>query len=196
MTSDLHTRLEQLLDERRAARHRAIAYAVAIAPVLVANLLGLLGWKAAIVADAAAIAAAAWWFGIERRAAHRRRIMLDDLIIHGWTNVAPDDVRERTSELLSPRHRRILARGLENIVEIRPGPGFIYQRLGVMHELRRQSPRFRGIAQRLRSDEVDVRGVVLVEQLLTDGGSPLHAGPSSAIAPALERVERALDRAA
>jgi hypothetical protein len=37
---------------------------------------------------------------------------------------------------------------------------------------------------------------VLLEQLLTDGGSPLHAGPSSEIVPAIERVERALDRAA
>jgi hypothetical protein len=194
MTSDLQTRLEQLCAERRAARRRAVAYVVAIAPVLAANLLGLLGWKAAIVADAAAIAAAAWWYGIEQRAAHRRRVMLDDLIIHGWVNVAPDDVRERTSELLSPRHRRILARGLENIVEVKPV--FVYQRLGVVQELRRQRARFRGIAQRLRTEPVDVRGVVLLEQLLTDGGSPLHAGPSSAIAPALERVERALDRAA
>ena len=194
MASDLQTRLEQLCAERRAARRRALAYVVAIAPVLAANLLGLLGWKAAIVADAAAIAAAAWWYGIEQRAAHRRRVMLDDLIIHGWVNVAPDDVRERTTELLSPRHRRILARGLENIVDVKPA--FVYQRLGVVHELRRQRERFRGLAQRLRTEPVDVRGVVLLEQLLTDGGSPLHAGPSSEIVPAIERIERALDRAA
>ena len=194
MASDLQTRLEQLCAERRAARRRALAYVVAIAPVLAANLLGLLGWKAAIVADAAAIAAAAWWYGIEQRAAHRRRVMLDDLIIHGWVNVAPDDIRERTTELLSPRHRRILARGLENIVEVKPA--FVYQRLGVVHELRRQRERFRGLAQRLRTEPVDVRGVVLLEQLLTDGGSPIHAGPSSAIVPALDRVERALDLAA
>ena len=194
MSSDLQTRLAQVRAERRAARKRALAYAVAIAPVLAANLFGLLTWQAALVADAAALAAAAWWYGIERRAAYRRRLMLDDLIVHGWVNVAPDDVRERTSELLSARNRRILARGLENIVD--PKPVFVYQRLGVMQELRRQSDRFRGIAQRLRTDEVDVRGVLLVEQLLTDGASPLHAGPSSAIVPTLERLERALDRAA
>ena len=185
MSSDLQTRLEQLRLERRAARRRALAYAVAIPPVQAANLHGHHTRQAPIVADAA---------GIERRAAHRRRVMLDDLIVHGWVNVAPDDIRERTCELLSLRHRRILARGLENIVEVKPV--FVYQRLGVMQELRRQSHRFRGIAQRLRTDEVDVRGVLLVEQLLTDGASPLHAGPSSAIVPTLERVERALDRAA
>src|SRR5262249_55732584 len=196
MSSDFQTRLEQLRAERRGARHRALAYVVATAPVLAANLLGLLDWKAMIVADAAALAAAAWWLGIERRAAYRRRVMLDDLIMHGWVNVAPDDVRERTSELLSLRHRRILARGLENVVEV--NPGFVYQRLAMVQELRRQSDRFRGIAQRLRTEQVDVRGVVLVEQLLTDGGSPLHAGPSTAIVPMLDRVERALelDRAA
>jgi|SRR5690242_3677264 len=194
MTSDLETRLAQLCAERRAARRRAVAYVVAIAPVLAANLLGLLGWKATFVADAAAIAAAAWWYGIEQRAAYRRRVMLDDLIVHGWVNIAPDDVRERTTELLSARHRRILARGLENHVDVKPA--FVYQRIGVVHELHRQRLRFRGIAQRLRTEPVDVRGVVLLEQLLTDGASPLHAGPSSAIAPTLERVERALDRAA
>jgi hypothetical protein len=194
MTSDFPTRLAQLRAERRAARHRALAYAVGIAPVLAANLLGLLDWKAMVVADAAAIAAAAWWLGIERRAAYRRRVMLDDLIMHGWVNVAPEDIRERTSELLSLRHRRILARGLENVIAV--NPAFVYQRLGLVQELRRQSDRFRGIAERLRTEQVDVRGVVLVEHLLTDGGSPLHAGPSSEIVPMLERVERALDRAA
>ena len=191
MSSDLQTRLSQLRDERRAARHRAVAYAVAIAPVIAANVLGLLALPAAVVADAAALAAAAWWYGIERRAAYRRRVMLDDLIMHGWVNVAPDDVRERTSELLSPRYRRCLARGLENVAAVRPT--LIDQRKGVVLELRRHSHRVRSIATRLRDEPVDVRGVVLLEQLLTDGGSPIHAGPSSAIVPALDRVERALD---
>src|SRR4051812_21524908 len=194
MASDLQTRLAQLHEERRAARRRALAYVVAIAPVVAANVLGLLSLPAAVVADAAAVAAAGWWYGIERRAAYRRRVMLDDLIIHGWVNVAPDDVRERTSELLSTRNRRTLARGLENVVAMRPT--FAHQRVGVLLELRRQSDRVRTIAARLRDEQVDVRGVVLLEQLLTDGGSPIHAGPTSAIVPALDRVERALDLAA
>ena len=63
-------------------------------------------------------------------------------------------------------------------------------------ELLRQSDRLKSLARRLRDEPVDPRGVVMIEQLLTDGSSPIHSGPSEAIAPALERVERALDRAA
>ena len=194
MADNVATQLVELCAERRAARRRAIAYAVGIAPVIVANLLGLLSVRAGIVADAAALAAAAWWLAIEQGAVTRRRQLLDDLIVHGWVNVAPEDVHERELELLSPRHRRVLARALEN--QLLETPAFAHQRLPVLLELRRQSDRLRGLARRLRDDPVDARGVVMIEQLLTDGTSPIHSGPSDAIAPALERVERALDRAA
>jgi hypothetical protein len=194
MADNVATQLEQLGAERRAARRRAIAYAVAIAPVIVANLLGLLSVRAGIVADAAALAAAAWFLAIEQRAITRRRRLLDHLIVQGWVNVAPSDVHERELELLSPRHRNLLARALEN--QLLEAPAFALQRKSVPLELRRQSDRLLGLARRLRDEPVDARGVVLIEQLLTDGSSPIHSGPSDAIGPALERVERALDRAA
>ena len=194
MAGNVATQLSELCAERRAARRRAIAYTVGIGPVVLANLLGLLSVRAGIVADAAALAAAAWWLAIEQQAITRRRQLLDDLIVHGWVNVAPADVHERELELLSTRHRNILAQALEN--QLLETPTFAHQRLSVLLELRRQSDRLRGLARRLRDDPVDARGVVMIEQLLTDGSSPIHSGPSDAIAPALERVERALDRAA
>jgi hypothetical protein len=194
MADNVATQLVELCTERRSARHRAIAYAVAIGPVMAANLLGLLSLGAGLVADAAAIAAALWWLAIEHRAVTRRRELLDDLIVHGWVNVAPDDVRERESELLSPRHRQLLARALEN--QLLETPAFAHQRRTVLLELLRQGDRLRTLARRLRDEQVDARGAVMIEQLLTDGSSPIHSGPSEAIAPALERVERALDRAA
>ena len=80
-----------------------------------------------------------WWLAIEHRATTRRRELLDDLIIHGWVNVAPDDVRERESELLSTRHRRVLARALEN--QLIETPTFAHQRRSVLLELLRQSDR-------------------------------------------------------
>jgi hypothetical protein len=194
MADNVATQLRVLCAERRAAHRRGIAYVIGIAPVLVANVLGLLAVRAGIVADAAALAAAGWCFAIEQAAATRRRQLLDDLIVHGWVNVAPDDVREREVELLSARHRNVLARALE--AQVVEAPTLAHQRLAVLLELRRQGDRLRGLARRLRDEPVDARGVVLIEQLLTDGSSPIHNGPSDAIAPALERVERALDRAA
>jgi hypothetical protein len=194
MADNVATQLDELYAERHAARRRSIAYAVGIGPVLAANLLGLLSVRAGIVADAAAIAAALWWLAIERRAVERRRALLDDLIMHGWVNVAPAHVREREVELLSPRHRRVLARALEN--QVVESPTLAHQRLPVLLELRRQSDRMHGLARRLRDDNVEARGVIMIEKMLTDGTSPIHNGPSEAIAPALERVERALDRAA
>ncbi|MDX6377718.1 MAG: hypothetical protein QOE98_2021 [Gaiellaceae bacterium] len=194
MAHNVAAQLDELHAERRAARRRAISYAVGIGPVLAANLLGLLSVRAGVVADAAAIAASLWWLAIEHQAAERRRELLDDLIIHGWVNVAPDDVREREVELLSPRHRNLLARALEN--QLLETPTLAHQRLAVLLELRRQSERLRGLARRLRDDPIDPRGVVMIKKMLTDGTSPIHNGPSDAIEPALERVERALDRAA
>jgi hypothetical protein len=194
MTGNVATQLTALRSERRAARRRAVAYALGIAPVLAANVLGLLSLRAGMVADAAALAAAGWWFAIEQRAVTRRRELLDDLIIHGWVNVAPDDVHEREAELLSARHRKVLAQALEN--QLLEPPTFAHQRRAVLLELRRQSDRLRSLARRLRDEPVDARGVVMIQQLLTDGASPIHRGPTDAIAPALERVERALDRAA
>jgi hypothetical protein len=194
MAHNVAAQLDELHAERRAARRRAISYAVGVGPVLAANLLGLLSVRAGIVADAAAIAASLWWLAIEHQAVERRRELLDDLIIHGWVNVAPDDVRDREVELLSPRHRNLLARALEN--QLLETPTLAHQRLAVLLELRRQSERLRGLARRLRDDPVDPRGVVMIKKMLTDGTSPIHNGPSDAIEPALERVERALDRAA
>ena len=63
MADNVATQLVELCAERRAARRRAIAYAVAIGPVMVANVLGLLSLRAGLVADAAAVAAALWWLG-------------------------------------------------------------------------------------------------------------------------------------
>ncbi len=194
MADNVATQLVGLRSERRWARRRAIAYAVGVGPVLAANLLGLLSVRAGIVADAAAIAAALWWLAIEQRATNRRRALVDDLIIHGWVNVAPDDVRERECELLSPRHLHLLARALEN--QLHDTPTFAIQRRSVLLELIRQKDRLRSLARRLRDDPVDARGVVMIVQLLTDGSSPIHSGPTDAIEPALERVERALARAA
>ena len=194
-TQNVPTRLAALRAERRAALRRSLAYLGGLPFVAAFAVLHLVGPRAALVAALAALAAAGWFVVLERSAAQRRRSLLDDLILHGWRNVALDDVREREDELVAPRNRRLLARALENQIAegVQPMPVSTNSRL-VTLELRRHRHRIRGLAARLRDQTVEVqpRGVVLIEQLLSDGFSPLHAGPTEAIEPALERVERAL----
>ncbi len=192
--ASLTDRLEELHLERRAARRRAAAYAAAAVPVLAGSVVGVLSLRAAVVADLAALAAALWWFGIGRHALARRRRVLDDLILHRCATVAPDAVRDRERELLSPRNRKLLARALER--QVAASSTFAHQRRPVLRELRAQRGRVGRVVHRLRSETVDPRGVVMLAKLLTDGASPIHQGPTEAIAPALERLERALDRAA
>jgi hypothetical protein len=105
-------------------------------------------------------------------------------------------VAARERELLGRRNRKLLARALENQVMQMPMIVSIAQG-AIASELRRNRKAIHRLASKLRSrDQLDPRGVVILEQLIRDGGSPLHAGPSEQIAPALARAERMLDRAA
>ena len=100
----------------------------------------------------------------------------------------------RAARRLRPRKRKLLARALER--QAADVPFFAHQRRPVLRELHAQRARIGRVAHRLRSEPVDPRGVVMLEKLLADGASPIHQGPKEEIAPALERLERALDRAA
>jgi hypothetical protein len=190
-------RIEELHLEARYARGRALAYLGGALPVATLTLLGAIGPPAALVTAIAAVAAAALWLGHQRHSVARRRQVVDELILHGWRNSAPDEVRARERELVALRYRRVLARALER----RAGdaarlPGFTLRSQAVAFEIARQRGRIMRVARRLRDTRpVDPRGVVIVAHLLADGLSPLHAGPTHAIGPALERAERALDEA-
>jgi hypothetical protein len=194
------THLDRLRAERRSARHRALAYAGGGALVAAIGAIDLVGRRAAITAALCGLAAALWWLAIERRAVASRRVILDDLILHGWRTVAPAAVAEREDELLARRNRRLLARALENQVVGTFGQAPVYsqhQRLRLT-EIRRHGARIRAVAGRLRDDQhpVDPRAVVLVTQLLSDGTSPIHTGPMQGLEPALERIEQVLAQVA
>lgn len=199
MTATVSDQLEEIRGERRTARHRAVGYLGAILAVALAGGVHFVGEPGALVAAFAALAASLWWVAIERRATWRRRALLDDLILHGWRNVARADVVERECELTARRNRRLVARALENHVAPSMPVGVMSPpRHQLAAELRRQRTRVRALARRIRSDDAPVPPValVLLSQLLTDGDSPLLVGPAERIAPALERVENILDRAA
>ncbi len=190
-------RLARLRMEVRYATRRSLAYVAALVPVALALAAGAIGPRAAFVVGSGALAGAAFWRLAATHALARRREILDDLILNRWINVAPDDIAQRERELLAPRNRKLLARALENRVVELPVMATLSQAGGITAELRRNGAAIHRLAGRLRSREaIDPRGVVAVEKLIRDGGSPLHAGPTDQIAPALARAERLLDRAA
>jgi hypothetical protein len=189
------TRIERLRAEVLNAHRRSWAYVVGVFPVAMLLAMRLVGPRAAFIAAAAAVAGAAFWRITASRAASARREILDELILNDWKNVAPGDVAERVEELLAPRNRRVLARALENQVQHAPLMLTIAQG-SLTAELRRNRAGICQLARRLRSRErVDPRGVVMVEQLIRDGGSPLHSGPTGRIAHAIEQADRMLDAA-
>jgi hypothetical protein len=88
------------------------------------------------------------------------------------------ELARRAEQLCSARNRRALARGLERVIdaaEERPHPyssavplrraAIVDSREGMLE-----------LAAELRdtNQDVNVRGIALVERLLTDGGSPLY----------------------
>jgi hypothetical protein len=89
------------------------------------------------------------------------------------------ELAARAEQLCSERNRRILARGLERVIdaaEERPHPHSSAVPLR-RAEILTERALLLGLAAELRdmSQDVNVRGVALVERLLTDGGSPLYA---------------------
>jgi hypothetical protein len=88
------------------------------------------------------------------------------------------ELARRAEQLRSPRNRRVLARGLERIIdaaEERPHPysSAVPLRRATILDAR---DGILELAAELHdtTQEVNVRGIALVERLLTDGGSPLY----------------------
>jgi len=188
--------LHELDAERQSERQRALRYVLVAPAAAAAYPVGLAGWRSVATAAAAMVAVAVAAFLRSRGLENRRRELLDEFIVRGWRNVAPDDVAEREAELVSPRYRRMLARALLNQLDYATkGVVLTLQMRFVTSELRRLERQVDAIAARLRdlNRPINPRAVVVVSRLLSDGSSPLHGGPSDAIEPALVRARRMLD---
>lgn len=126
------------------------------APLLVGLLAALRGW---------------------RRLAARRGVADTWLLWGAEARPAAELLAWRASELVSPRSRRVLARSLRRLgaeTQRRLVPGALpLNRL----ELRSQIGLLRALELRLSdlSRPVCARGVLIVERLLTEPGSPLYA---------------------
>jgi hypothetical protein len=88
------------------------------------------------------------------------------------------ELARRAEQLRSPRNRRVLATSLERVIdaaEERPHPHSSAVPLR-RAEILSERDALLGLAVELRdtSHEVNVRGLALLERLLTDGDSPLY----------------------
>jgi len=129
----------------------------------------------------------------------RRRRAADEWLL--WGAVARPSsalLSWRVEELASPRLRSTLARGLRGIErEVRggtlPGPVPLNARA-----IRRHLGLVRALQRRLEDCDplVSVRGILLVERLLTEPGSPLYSrAPDEVLAETLSEALAALDYA-
>ena len=107
------------------------------------------------------------------------------------------ELARRAQQLCSPRHRRLLASGLERVIDEaqdRPRPYSAAVPLRRHAILRERAPLL-GLAFEMRdtSQEVSAHGVSLIDQLLSDGGSPLYMeNPDETLEGALRRARAAL----
>jgi hypothetical protein len=104
----------------------------------------------------------------------------------------------RARQLTADRTRRMLARGLEQLVEQAEEPPSL-SRAAVIHPwrpgVREARPLMLTLASRLRgSAPVDARGVAALKDLLTDGGGPVYSpGDPNTVKRQLEVIDQWLD---
>jgi len=103
----------------------------------------------------------------------------------------------RTAELTSSRERRLLARSLHGIVADVRAPRWLFNAsplnrrclVPYVHEIHALAERVGDLEQ-----PVTAAGIVLVRDLLSDGGSPLYTGGNVADLPnTLSRIRSTLD---
>jgi hypothetical protein len=104
----------------------------------------------------------------------------------------------RARQLTADRTRRMLARGLERLVEQAEEPPSL-SRAAVIHPwrpgVREARPLILTLASRLRSSApVDPRGIAALKDLLTDGGGPVYTpGDPNTVKRHLEIIDQWLD---
>ena len=122
--------------------------------------------------------------------ASRRRDICRQLIIAGRERLALADVERERRRLGDARLQTRLARTLEDFADAGAGRHFEPRITPLLHVnvLRPVGPQVRDVARLLRGNQASVRGVALVEWLLTSGESPLYGAQ-------LQPLRRELGRA-
>jgi hypothetical protein len=125
-----------------------------------------------------------------------RRGALDRRLARGADPSDSPQLARRAQQLKSRRCRHGLAQGIRNLLDAAEEPrraltsAVPLQRRAILTE----SPLLIGIARELTSeDDLNPRGIALVEQLLTDGDSPLYGpAPEGALHEALIHARAAM----
>jgi hypothetical protein len=155
-------------------------------------------WRLTVAAAAALLLVGLVHVGRTRRDSSRRRRAANALLRTG-VKVHPqsDLLVRRAAELTSHRNRRILARSLNGVVREIERPPLVTAAPLNRRGLRPHLELVRELAERLAELErpVTPQGMVLVEELLTDGyASPLYLGGAEEEVPvAIKRCLQALD---
>jgi hypothetical protein len=123
---------------------------------------------------------------------NRRRRLADDWLLWGAVPTASSSLLSwRAGELLSPRLRATLARSLRHLEAEAAGRHFPRAVPLNVRAIRANADLVRMLGDRLEDSEspVSVRGMLLVDRLLTEPGSPLYAyGDPDGLADALAEV--------
>lgn len=124
------------------------------------------------------------WLAAERRDVCR------DLIIDGRQGLPLASVEREVDRLVDVERRASLAGSLDRLVDEAAQPGFGCPRCVVYEPalLRAVAEELEAVARALGERDAGVRGVALVESLLTSGRSPLHGNE---VAPLREELGRA-----
>lgn len=180
--------LVRILRRRSAAiRHSCVVGAMLLVAAA-ARLEGLRGATAVALAAAVVEAALALQIASLRWLARERA---QDLIIEGRADLPLDAVRRERRRLLGRAHCDDLAGWLDRTWTVTeralksphsPSPPY---NVAVIAAARKD---LADISARLREGAPGVRGVALVERLLSEGGSPLYGGSVSALRQELRRI--------
>jgi hypothetical protein len=126
----------------------------------------------------------------------RREEIYDDIVLHGFRHVHPQQVARRAAQLVSRGKRAEMADTLDRFVEAavrgRRTPVPVHR--GALKELH---PQVTQLSEILRSEEVELEpaGMVLLQRFVTDGvASPLFrlSAPPKEMERELERIRRTL----
>jgi hypothetical protein len=161
---------------------------VGVAAVQVGALA--LWWVNASYARALAIGAGAVQVALGLRWANlrvQRREACLELVSAGCEHLSLDVVARERQRLVDPRHQARLASSLEHLAAMRVQPRERRRPICSRRVLAAVEPQLREIAARLRAGGVDVRGVALLDRLVTSGSSPLYGEEVGALRTELAR---------
>jgi hypothetical protein len=176
------------------AHERSYVVSALLAGSAVAWLEGVHGALGVLLASAVVQIALACDVAVLVR---RRRECARDLIIEGRGELPLEAVQRERRRLEDPAHRADLAHGLEAIREIAAHPASWPPaarplfRVGVVAAVDRELAE---VAVRLREERVGVRGVAMLERLITDGTSPLYGDRTRPLCEELHRISFLLGR--